>query len=224
MQDQMGIGISQAYGIPQEQVINGVNNAWEFTTTVYSFIFEPVDWITGACSCVSGECSPWMLAGFLPFIPITVARHVDDSDALLRNAGDLGDDATQLILQGFYKKAFHNRSANAALIGKYIPGSSASYEKIAAANGLAHLDLKEPIYAYLKRLYGQNADKIWWKYINLPFIEEIAESRKVLYLSTDPKTLSTTSDTFREIAELAKRGYSQPVLDPKTGLWIMYPK
>jgi hypothetical protein len=48
------------------------------TELLSSVLFEPADWAYTAYHCANGDCSPWMLAGLLPFIPSSVAKHLDD--------------------------------------------------------------------------------------------------------------------------------------------------
>lgn len=48
------------------------------TETLVSALFEPVDWAYTAYHCANSDCSPWMLAGLLPFIPSSAAKHLDD--------------------------------------------------------------------------------------------------------------------------------------------------
>ncbi len=43
-----------------------------------SVAFEPIDWFLTLDYCLNGECSPWMLAGLLPVIPSSAAKHLDD--------------------------------------------------------------------------------------------------------------------------------------------------
>ena len=50
----------------------------EVVTTVVGIVNEPADWAITAAYCASGNCSPWVLAGLIPFIPSSVAKHLDD--------------------------------------------------------------------------------------------------------------------------------------------------
>ncbi len=43
-----------------------------------SVAFEPIDWFLTLDYCLNGECSPWMLAGLLPFIPSSIGKHAAD--------------------------------------------------------------------------------------------------------------------------------------------------
>jgi len=100
LRDQMGISVSQHLNIPQEDVINGANNAWEFTTAVYSFIFEPIDWIVSGAYCVQGDCSPWIMAGLLPYIPASTGRYGDDVVSILYHSAN-PDNVSDIITHGF---------------------------------------------------------------------------------------------------------------------------
>jgi len=50
----------------------------DVTTTVVGVLNEPADWLITGAYCVSGDCSPWAFAGLLPFIPSSIAKHLDD--------------------------------------------------------------------------------------------------------------------------------------------------
>ena len=53
------------------------------TELIASVLFEPADWAITARDCASGNCSPWMLAGLLPFIPSSAGKHLDDAIQLV---------------------------------------------------------------------------------------------------------------------------------------------
>lgn len=49
-----------------------------------SVLYEPADWAISINYCLHGDCSPWMLLGFLPFIPSSAGRHADNTIDLFR--------------------------------------------------------------------------------------------------------------------------------------------
>jgi RHS repeat-associated protein len=50
----------------------------DVTTSIIGVLNEPVDWAITAAYCASGDCSPWAFAGLFPFIPSSIAKHLDD--------------------------------------------------------------------------------------------------------------------------------------------------
>lgn len=62
----------------REENIQDLETAVEVVTTVAGIVNEPADWAITAAYCVSGDCSPWAFAGLLPFIPSSIAKHLDD--------------------------------------------------------------------------------------------------------------------------------------------------
>jgi hypothetical protein len=115
------------------------------------------------------------------------------------------------------------------LIGKYIKGSGESYEVLAKQTdifkeGFSHLDLKKKYYQWMESLYGPDAADVWWEFINKPFLNSVADSNKVVYLTIDPKLIPTDSTLYKEYIYLLKDlGYSDAVKDSVTGFWKMLP-
>ncbi len=52
--------------------------------TVASTLVEPVDWALTGYHCVTGDCSPWVLAGFLPFVSGSTARRLPELFRVVR--------------------------------------------------------------------------------------------------------------------------------------------
>jgi len=156
----------------------------------------------------------------------TAKSLVDETDALLRNAGHPGDDTINQFTR-FYNKAVQNSTSNKAVIGRYVkPGDLAPYESYPSVGNrlnASYIDLKEPYLSQWNKFAG-NSPNAWRTFINKPFLQETANAGKTVYLSTPPDLIGATSTTQWEIDILVNEfGYSLPVLDPVTGLWIMLP-
>ena len=53
---------------------------YDGTELVASIFYDPADWAYTAYHCANGDCSPWMVAaGFMPLIPSSAGRHLDDA-------------------------------------------------------------------------------------------------------------------------------------------------
>ena len=98
------------------------------TELVASILFEPADWAFTAYHCANGDCSPWMLAGLLPFIPNSAGKYGDELvaivgkkgfdtfDQLKKYLGPAGDgmewhhivEQSQIIKSGFSPRTIHN--------------------------------------------------------------------------------------------------------------------
>lgn len=152
---------------------------------------------------------------------------VDETEALLRNAGDIGDDVIQSLGGQFYGEAVQNPESDIAAIGKYVrPGGTAPYESYEAAAdrlGASHINLKEPYLSQYRQFFG-GGDQAWRAFINKPYLEGVANAGKPVIVTTPPDLIGATSTTQWEIDTLVGLGYSEPVADPATGLWIMLPK
>lgn len=103
---------------------------YDGTELLTSILLEPADWAYSAYHCANGDCSPWMLAGLLPFIPNSAGKYGDELvalvgekgfdtfDQLKRYLGPAGDgmewhhivEQSQIIKSGFSPRTIHNTS------------------------------------------------------------------------------------------------------------------
>lgn len=97
---------------------------YDGTELLASILLEPADWAYSAYDCANGDCSPWMLAGLLPFIPSSAGNHADEIiDAgygsfrqLKKVLGDAGEgmewhhvvEQSQIVKSGFSPQQIHN--------------------------------------------------------------------------------------------------------------------
>ncbi|RMD66783.1 hypothetical protein D6833_01065 [Candidatus Parcubacteria bacterium] len=139
--------------------------------------------------------------------------------------------AEALRVSTLARQAVQNPQAEAVLIGKYFKNSSLSYEQLGEDLTYTHLNLKEPYWGEFKGIVSEYnlGEGTWWELVNRPFIEEVAQSGKPVYVNVNPEdpVAFGTGNLHSEIQLLQEFGYElvseQPVTVNGVELWIMMP-
>lgn len=113
-------------GVEQEENRKKVETAFTVIETTASVLFEPMDWISTAGQCISGDCSPWVVLSFLPLIPGSITSKIDDVSDISKNFDSFSDfkrtmgpagenkvwhhtvEQSQIVKSGFSPQEIHN--------------------------------------------------------------------------------------------------------------------
>jgi filamentous hemagglutinin len=149
-------------------------------------------------------------------MPVSVAKNgavVTDGATLEKTLNNFYRDGAPptLIQQTFNQAALsstYNAGASEVVLGRYISGSSSSYEAVAKARGATYFSMSD-----WSAVEGQlGADKMW--NINKAFLDQqIAQGKRFLF-TADPALAPPGSFTSLEYQHLLNSGYK---IQPTTG-------
>lgn len=140
-------------GEKQERNRKKVETVFSIIETTTSILFEPMDWLSTAIDCATGDCSPWVALSFLPLIPGSITNRIDDIASVKKfdsftdfkktigSAGEGNDwhhivEQNQIINSGFSRQEIHN-TLNIVPIDAYIHRKiSGHYSSIEPISGL----------------------------------------------------------------------------------------
>lgn len=113
-------------------------------------------------------------------------------------------------------RATHNPDAPLVVLGKYVAGSTSSYEQVARAKGATFFEL--PGNSWDNAVQQLGAEKMWS--INREFLDSQIAKGKVFEFTTDPRLANVDSFTGMEFAHLQNNGY-RITIDAKGAIYAI---
>ncbi len=161
-----------------------------------------------------------------------VGRYGDDVARLVKRFGNEGaellarhqDEAVEVL--DMARQAVRNPDAQAVLIGRYFKDTPNSYERLGEHFGFTHLNMDAAAYKKFQEYVneGDLSADAWWRLVNEPFIQEVARSRKPVYVNVDPNNIRG-GNLSKELEALREYGYqyaSKEIIDG-VALWKLLP-
>jgi hypothetical protein len=100
-------------------------------------------------------------------------------------------------------RATRNPDSEVVVLGKYIQGSSNSYEKVAQAKGATYFEIPERTWDNAVLQLG--SDRMWA--VNREFLDSQIAKGKMFEFTADPRLAKSDSFTALELDHLLKQGY-----------------
>jgi filamentous hemagglutinin len=116
-------------------------------------------------------------------------------------------DLMQQMLRTAADAATHNANATEVVLGRYVPGSAASYEKVAAARGATYFELDPTAWNNTADILGR--DGMWE--INKTFLDMQIQQGKSFLFTSDPRSAALNTYMFKEYNHLFKSGYTRVI-------------
>ena len=101
----------------------------------------------------------------------------------------------------------HNSAASEVILGKYVAGSSTSYEAVAQARGATYFSMTD-----WSTVQGQLGAEQMWN-INKAFLDQQMSKGKSFTFTTDPRSVNPDSYTALEFRHLSQNGYSLNIVN-----------
>ncbi len=116
----------------------------------------------------------------------------------------VSDNMLEYRVSQLASRATRNDGASTVVLGKYIEGSSRSYDEVAQSMGATYFSL--PGYTWKEAEIQLGAEKMWE--INRKFINSQVSQGKSFVFTSDPRLPDAGYYTRLEFGELSSRGYS----------------